>query len=80
MAKGTSRQQVEQELITYEDIRGILDSCLKVKEHPIPQGMVGSLYTVDGKTEVAETIFHRIEQRSKLFKGRTKPPKEEGNG
>jgi len=70
---GYSRISKEQELITYDDIRGILDAELEIKEHPLPNFMVGNLWTIDGKVQVCEAIMERLEYRSKLFKGHTKP-------
>ena len=67
----------EQELITFDDIRSILDAVLKIKDHPLPENMVGNLWTIDGKVFACEQIMARLEYRSKLFKGHTKPPKEE---
>jgi len=77
---GYSRESKEQELITYDDIKMLLDVNLKIKQLPIPEYTVGSLWTIDGKMEVAEAIMERLEQRSKLFGGRTKPKKEKGDG
>ncbi len=76
-AVGGKQISEEQELITYDDIRAILDSTLMLKQHPIPEYMVGALYVIDGKTQAIETIMAQLERRSKLFKGYTKPQKEE---
>jgi len=78
---GGTRLSEEQELITFDDIRGILDSNLSIRSHPIPDGMIGSLYTIDGKVTVAEAIMAKLDYRTKLFSGHTKPQqKEEENG
>ena len=69
----------EQELINMSDIRGILDANLKIAPHKLPDYMVGNLWTIDGKVQAAEAIMARLDYRSKLFKGHTKPPKEEEN-
>ena len=69
-----------QELITFDDIKMYLDAMLKISIHPVPQGMVGNLYVIDGKLKVAEAIMNRLEERSKLFGVYTKPNKEIKNG
>ncbi|KKL09583.1 hypothetical protein LCGC14_2564400, partial [marine sediment metagenome] len=69
---GGPRISKEQELITYDDLRGILDVELEIKPHSVPDNMIGHLYTIDGKVQVIEAIMGRLESRSKLFKGHTK--------
>ena len=74
---GYSRISQEQELVTYDDIKSLLDMYLEIKAVPIPDLMIGSLWTISGKVEVAEAIMGRLEYRSKLFGGHTKPQHEE---
>ena len=69
--------QLEQELMTFDDIKMLLDGHLQIKPHPIPSGMVGNLLTIDGITPAAYAIFKTLERRAKMFNGHTKPQREE---
>ena len=66
-----------QELVTYEEILSWLDVELEIKEHQIPDYMVGTLYVIEGKSKIAERIMNRLDYRSEQFNGHTKPPQDE---
>ena len=76
-SKIVSKGWTEQELIYVQDLRNILDTFIKIKSHPLTPGHVGQLWCVDGKPYAVEAIMNHLERRAILFKGLTKPPKEE---
>jgi hypothetical protein len=69
-------KQVDQELMTFDDIKMLLDANLRIGSHSVPDGMVGNLYCIEGIYAAAIAIFKTLERRSKLFKGHTKPQEE----
>jgi len=77
---GSSRISEWQELITYDIIKDILDAELSIRPHPVPEGMRGTLDEIIGRVQAAERIMGRLEYRSKLFKGHTKPQNNEEEG
>ena len=68
--------ELEQELLTPEDIEMYMKAQLSIKSHPIPEGMIGQLFTIDGIPQAAEAIFYHLENRAKLFGGHVKPHEE----
>lgn len=62
-----------QDLLRREDILNILTSILKVSSHPLPQGMGGQLFCVDGIAGCCDAIMDLMETRAL-----NKQKKEEG--